>query len=86
MAVCRGAEPAAVRSVVLTVSEEHEDGQVHGPLPARVLLDGDAVARGGEHLAAADGHQLAALVAARHVVEHGRVVDEGVQLPAGEPG
>ena len=32
-------------------------------------------------LPAADGHQLTALVAARHVVEDGRVVDEGVQLP-----
>jgi len=48
------------------------------PLPRRLLLDGDAVPRGGEDVAAADGHQLAALVPARHVVEYGRVVNESV--------
>ena len=47
-------------------------------LPQRLLLDGDAVAGGGEDVAAADGHQLAALVPAGHVVEHGRVVNESV--------
>lgn len=53
------------------------------PLPQRLLLDGNAVARGGEDVAAADGDQLAAVIAARHVVQDGRVVDEGVQLPVG---
>lgn len=67
----------------LTVSKQHEDGQVHGSLPAGVLLDGDAVAGGGEHLAAPDGDQLAALVSACHVVQHRRVVNEGVQFAAG---
>lgn len=50
------------------------------PLPERLLLDGDAVPGGGEDVAAADGHQLAALVAAGHVVEYGRVVNEGVEF------
>lgn len=53
-------------------------------LPVGILLDGDAVARGGKDVAAADGHQLAALVPARHVVQHSRVVDESVQFADGE--
>lgn len=64
----------------LTVSKQLQDGQVHVSLPQRLLLDGDAVACGGKDVAAADGHQLAALVPARHVVQHGRVVDEGIQF------
>lgn len=70
-------------SFLLTVGQELQQRQVDGPLPARVLLQRDAVARGGEHLAAADGHQLAAFVFAGHVVEHGGVVDEGVQFAVG---
>lgn len=66
------------RNSSLTVPKELQDGQVYVSLPERLLLDGDAVARGGEDVAAADGHQLAALVPARHVVQHGRVVDESV--------
>jgi len=66
----------------LTISKQHEDGQIHGSFPAGVLLDGDAVAGGGEHLAAPDGDQLTALVPAGHVVQHRRVVDEGIQLAA----
>jgi len=50
-------------------------------LPPGLLLQGDAIACGGEDLPAADGHQLAALVLTRHVVEHRCVVDERVQLP-----
>lgn len=69
--------------VGLTVSKQLQDGQVHVPLPQRLLLDSDAVAGGGEDVAAADGHQLAALVPARHVVEHSRIVDEGVQFANG---
>lgn len=64
----------------LTVSKELQDGQVHVSLPERLLLDGDAVACGGEDVAAADGHQLAALVPASHVVQHGRVVNESVEF------
>lgn len=66
-----------------TISKQHEDGEIHSPLPARVLLNGDAVASGGEHLAAPNGDQLTALVSARHVVEHRSVVDEGIQFAAG---
>lgn len=62
----------------LTVSEELQDGQVHMSLPERLLLDGDAVPRGGEDVAAANGHQLTALVPASHVVQHGRIINEGV--------
>lgn len=64
----------------LTVSEELQDGQVHMPLPERLLLDGDAIPRGGENVAAADGDQLAALVPASHVVQHGRVIDESIEF------
>ena len=64
----------------LTVSKELQDGQVHVSLPVGILLDGDAVACGGKDVAAANGHQLAALVPARHVVQHSRVVDESVQF------
>ncbi|TNN75905.1 hypothetical protein EYF80_013875 [Liparis tanakae] len=70
----------------LTVSDDAQDGQVHQALPVGALLQRDAVARGGEDVAAADGDQLAAVVSARHVVQHRRVVDEGVQLPAGGGG
>lgn len=64
----------------LTVSEELQDGEVHVALPVGILLDGDAVPCGGKDVAAADGHQLAALVPARHVVQHSRIVDESVQF------
>ncbi|TNN38301.1 hypothetical protein EYF80_051538 [Liparis tanakae] len=69
-----------------TVGQELEQRQVDEALPPRVLLQRDAVASGGEHLPAADGHQLAALVFAGHVVQHGGVVDEGVQFPAKQRG
>lgn len=49
-------------------------------LPVGILLDGNAVAGGGEDVAAANGHQLAALVPARHVVQHSCIVDESVQF------
>lgn len=68
---------------MLTVSKQHEDSQIHGSLPARVFLDCDAVAGGGEHLAAPDGDQLAALVSACHVIQHCSIVNEGVQFAAG---
>ena len=67
---------------VLTVSQELQQRQVNGPFPAGVLLQSDAVPRGGEHFPAADGHQLAAFVLPGHVVQNGGVVDESVQLPA----
>lgn len=64
----------------LTVSKELQDGEVHVALPVGILLDGDAVACGGKDVAAADGHQLAALVPARLVVQHSCIVDESVQF------
>lgn len=66
-----------------TISQELEQRQVDGPFPARILLQSDAVAGGGEHFPAANGHQLAALVFASHVIQHGGVVDEGVQFAGG---
>lgn len=42
----------------LTVSNQLQQRQVQGPLPARVLVQSDAVACGGEHLSGADGHDL----------------------------
>lgn len=53
---------------VLTISKQHEDGQIHSSFPAWVFLDGDAVACGSEHFAAPNGDQLAALISARHVI------------------
>lgn len=46
-------------ALCLTVSHQLQQGQVQLPLPAGVLVQRDAVARGGEHLARADGHDLA---------------------------
>lgn len=65
---------------ILTISEEHEDGQIHSSFPAGVFLDGDAVARGSEHFATPNGDQLAAFISARHVIQHSRIVDEGIQF------
>ncbi len=62
----------------LTVSKQLQDGQIHVSLPEWLLLDGDAVPRGGEDVAAANGHQLAALVPASHVVQYGCVINEGI--------
>lgn len=67
----------------VTVSKKHEYGQIHSSLPARILLDGDAVTSGGEHLSTPNGDQFTALISARHVVEHSSVVDKGVEFPAG---
>ena len=67
---------------VPTVSEELQQRQVNGPFPAGAFGQSDAVSCGCKHLPAADGHQLAALVLPRHVVQNSSVVDEGVQLPA----
>lgn len=69
--------------VDLTVSKQHENGQIHSSFPAGIFLDGDAIAGGGKHFAAPDGDQLAALVSARHIVQHCSIVDEGVQFAAG---
>lgn len=79
-----GWEVGGVTARRLTVSEQLQDGQVHMPLPERLLLYGDAVACGGEDVTAANGHQLAALVPARHVVEHGRVINESVKFANGK--
>lgn len=66
-----------------TVPQELQQRQVDGPLPAGALVQGDAVARGSKDLAGADGDELAALILAGHVIEHGCVIDEGIQLPEG---
>lgn len=65
----------------LTISKELQDGQVHMSLPERLLLDGDAVPRGGKDVATANGHQLAALVFASHVIQHSSIIDKGIQFP-----
>lgn len=67
---------------VPTISEELQQCQVDKPFPAGVLLQSDAVSRGGEHFPTADGHQLAALILPGHVVQNSSVIDEGIQLPA----
>lgn len=87
-AVAGSAKPSGIheqkrcrkRRAVLTVAKKLQDGQVHVSLPPRLLLDGDAVSRGGEDVAAANGHQLAALVPASHVVQDGGIVNEGIQF------
>lgn len=68
---------------LLTISKQHKYSQVHCSLPAGVFLDGDAVAGGSKDLAAPDGHELAALVSACHVIQHCSIVDEGIQFAAG---
>lgn len=67
---------------VPTISEELQQCQVDKPFPAGVLLQSDAVSRGGEHFPTADGHQLAALILPGHVVQNSSIIDEGIQLPA----
>lgn len=42
----------------LTVSHQLQQSQVQRSFPPWVLVQGDAVARGGEHLPGADGHHL----------------------------
>lgn len=69
-------------NVWVTVSKELQQRQVNKTLPAGVLLQSNAVSRGGKHFPAADGYQLAALVLPSHVVQNRSVVNEGVQLPA----
>lgn len=66
----------------LTISKQHEDGQIHCSFPAWVLLDCNAIAGGGEHFATSDGDQLTALVSTRHVVQHSSVIDEGIKFAA----
>lgn len=61
-----------------TVSDDAQNGQIHQAFPVRPFLQGNAVSSGGEDVTAADGDQLAAVVSARHVVQHGGVVDESV--------
>lgn len=62
----------------LTVSKKLQDGQVHMSLPQRLLLDGNAVPRGGKDVATADGDQLTTLVPASHVVQYGRIINESI--------
>ena len=63
-----------------TVSNDGKDCEVDLPLPVGALLQGDAIARGGKDVAAADGDQLAALVTASRIVQHRSVVDERIQF------
>lgn len=64
----------------LTISKELQDGQVHESLPMRILLDGDAIPCRGKDVSTANGHQLTALIPARHVVQHGCIINECVQF------
>lgn len=63
---------------VLTISKQLKDGKVHLSLPARIFLDGDAVARRRKHFPRANGDQLTALVSSGHVIQHCSVIDEGI--------
>jgi hypothetical protein len=69
----------------LTIPQELQERQVYGPLPVGVFLHGNAIASGGKDFARPNGDQLAAFVLARHVVEDGGIIDEGVQLPRDMP-
>ena len=69
----------------LTVSYDAQYGQIDQTLPVGSFLQGDAVTCCGEDVTAADGYQLAAVVSARHVVQHRGVVNECIQLPVREP-
>lgn len=71
----------AKETVSFTISQKLQQGQVYGALPLGFLLQSDAVARGSKHLPAADRHQLAAFILPSHVVQHGRVINKGVQPP-----
>ena len=66
----------------LAVLNGHDLVEAHGLQDGVALADGLAQILGGVGVGA-DGDELAALIFAGHVVEHSRVIDEGVQLPAG---
>lgn len=65
----------------LTISKKLQDSKVHLALPPRIFLDGNAITSGGKDLSTANGHQLAAFISARHVVQHCCIIDEGIQFP-----
>lgn len=75
----------------LTVSHQLQQSQVQRPLPARVLVQGDAVAGGGKHLPGADGHDLEKQTDDQALVLAGKPVQSQkshsrrkVVVPAGE--
>lgn len=65
-----------------TISQELEQGQVDGSFPAWILLQGDAITSGGKHFPTANGHQLAALIFASHVIQNSSIIDKGIQFPS----
>lgn len=65
-----------------TISQELEQGQVDESLPAWILLQGDAITSGSKHFPTANGHQLAALIFASHVIQHSSIIDKGIQFPS----
>jgi len=67
--------------VQFTISQELEESQVYGALPAGVLLQSNAVACGSKHLPTTNGDQLAALVLASHIIKNCCIIYEGIQLP-----
>lgn len=56
--MCSSPPSPSHHALCLTVSNQLQQSQVQLPLPAGVLVQGDAVARRGKHLARADGHDL----------------------------
>lgn len=65
-----------------TISQELEQGQVDGSLPAWILLQGNAITSGSKHFTTANGNQLAALIFASHVIQHSSIIDKGIQFPS----
>lgn len=65
-----------------TVSQELEQGQVDWSFPAWILLQGNAITSGSKHFPTANGHQLAALIFASHVIQHSSIIDKGIQFPS----
>ena len=58
----------------------------HSDTLIKTYLDGwEGRTSGGKDFARPNGDQLAAFVLARHVVEDGGIIDEGVQLPRDMP-
>lgn len=64
-----------------TIGQELEQGQVDGSFPAWILLQCNAITSRSKHFPTANGHQLAALIFASHVIQHSSIVDKGIQFP-----
>ncbi len=64
-----------------TIRQELEQSQVDGSFPAWILLQCNAITSRSKHFPTANGHQLAALIFASHVIQHSSIVDKGIQFP-----